>query len=153
VVLLLRRADHQGSGISLFRLVSFRVFNQHPDLHPLNMIIRRLLCAILPLVCLVSCGTSTPIQRYSESKSHFRSPPVLMSHSYPERDIYRVYCRGASGFVPISAVRSDLEERAEKFCQRQGKMMVPLGEQMSHQPYILGNFPRMEIVFAAVNKP
>jgi hypothetical protein len=76
-----------------------------------------------------------------------------MSYSYPDRDLYRVYCRAATGFVPISAVRSDLEERATLFCQRQGKQMVVLGEQKSNHPYILGNFPRMEIVFAAVDHP
>ncbi len=75
-----------------------------------------------------------------------------MNHNYPEKDIYRVYCQGASGFVPMSSLRSDLEDRAAKFCERQGKGMVVLGERMSQPPYILGNFPRMELVFAAIPK-
>ena len=31
--------------------------------------------------------------------------------------------------------------------------MVVLGEGISQPPYILGNFPRIEIVFAAIDKP
>jgi hypothetical protein len=112
---------------------------------------------ILPLalaaLALSGCATSTAVERYSESKSHFSSPPALMSHHYAEKDIYRLYQQAATGFVPISSVREELEDRAEKFCSRQGKRMVLLGEKISQPPYILGNFPRMEIVFAAVDRP
>ena len=31
--------------------------------------------------------------------------------------------------------------------------MMVLGEKISQPPYILGNFPRIELVFAAVDKP
>ena len=75
-----------------------------------------------------------------------------MSNNYPEKDLYRVYVQGATGFVPISALREDVEDRATKFCERQGKGMVVLGEQISKPPYIFGNFPRIEIVFAATPK-
>lgn len=76
-----------------------------------------------------------------------------MSHNYPDRDIYRVYQRGGSGFVPVNAVRSSAEERAEAFARRQGRGMVVLGEATSKPPHILGNFPRVEIVFALTDKP
>jgi hypothetical protein len=110
--------------------------------------------ATVILACSVSsCATSTAIERYSESTSHFNSPPVLMSHNYPDKDLYRVYQQAATGFVSISTLREELEDRAEKFCTRQGKRMVLLGEKISQPPYILGNFPRIEIVFAAVDKP
>jgi hypothetical protein len=110
--------------------------------------------AIVVLACSVSsCATSTAIERYSESASYFNSPPALMSHSYSEKDLYRVYQQASTGFVSISTLREELEDRAEKFCIRQGKRMVLLGEKISQPPYILGNFPRIEIVFAAVNKP
>ncbi len=100
-----------------------------------------------------SCATSTAIERYSESSSRFRSGPVLMSYHYPDSDLYRVYEQAATGFVSISSLRDEVEDRAEKFCTRQGKRMVLLGERISQPPYILGNFPRIEIVFAAVDKP
>jgi hypothetical protein len=104
------------------------------------------------LIILSGCATSTPIQRYSESKSAFRNGPVLMSHNYSASQVYRVYQRGATGFVTIGSLRYNLEERAEKFCERLNCRMVVLGEKISPPPYILGNFPRIEIVFAAVPK-
>jgi hypothetical protein len=112
----------------------------------------RLIALTCCCVLLSSCATSTPIQRYSESQSRFAKGVPLMTHSYPAKDIYRVYVRGATGFVTMAALREDVEDRAEKFCSRQGKGMVILGEQISKPPYILGNFPRIEIVFAVVPK-
>ena len=114
---------------------------------------KQLLVRFLPVLFLAGCATSSPIQRYSESTSAFSSGPVLMSHNYPEKDLYRVYEQGATGFVSISSLREELEDRAQKFCERQGKRMMLLGEKISQPPYILGNFPRIEIVFAAVDKP
>jgi hypothetical protein len=112
--------------------------------------------AILPALCLLlalnSCAPSSAIQRVSESESHFNPPPVVMSHSYPPQDVYRVYERGGSGFVPINAVRSSAEERAEAFAMRQGRGMVVLGDKIASPPYILGNFPRCEVIFALTDK-
>lgn len=99
------------------------------------------------------CAYDTPVQRYSESSSRFRNPPELMSHSYPDRDVYRIFQQGATGFVPISSIREDLEAQAERFAARQGKSIVILGYNASKPPYILGNFPRMELIFALVDKP
>lgn len=101
---------------------------------------------------LASCATSTPIQRASESKSHFSKPIPLMSHNYPQKDVYRIYQRAATGFVTIGSLRESVEDRAEKFATRQGKGMVVLGEKISQPPYIFGNFPRIEIVFALTEK-
>ena len=39
------------------------------------------------------------------------------------------------------------------FASQRGKTLVILGERTSSAPYILGNFPRIEIVFALVDKP
>jgi len=109
--------------------------------------------SILSIALLSGCATSTPIQRYSESKSAFSNGPVLMSNHYPETDIYRVYQRAATGFISIATLRQGVETRAATFCERQGKGMIVLGERISHPPYILGNFPRIEIVFACIDKP
>ena len=110
--------------------------------------------SLAALCCLAaSCAPSGPIQRVSESRSHFNPPPAIMSHNYPEKDVYRVYQRGGSGFVPINAVRSAAEERAEDFARRQGRGMVVLGDKIASPPYILGNFPRVEVIFALTDKP
>lgn len=101
---------------------------------------------------MTGCATSTPIMRYSESQSKFSTPPELMNHEYPASDVYRVYQRASSGFTPIQSLRNNLERRASKFAEQQSKSYVVLGEQISQPPYILGNFPRIEIVFALINK-
>jgi hypothetical protein len=72
-----------------------------------------------------------------------------MSTTIPQRDWYRVSVTGATGFVPMSALREDVQERAKTFCESQGKMMVLLGEKTRY-PYLPAEFPRIEIVFAAV---
>jgi hypothetical protein len=102
---------------------------------------------------IAGCAYETPVQRYSESRSRFNKPPELMSHNYPDKNVYRIFQQGATGFVPLSSIRQDLEAQAEQFCARQGKSMVVLGANYSKPPYILGNFPRMELIFAAVDKP
>jgi hypothetical protein len=112
-----------------------------------------ILTSSLALILLAGCAYETPVQRYSESASKFRKPPQMMSHDYPDKDVYRIFQQGATGFVPLASIREDLELQAEKFCERQGKGMVVLGSNYSKPPYILGNFPRMELIFAAVDKP
>lgn len=108
---------------------------------------------LFALLAFSGCAYDTPVQRYSESESRFRNSPQLMSHSYPDKDVYRIFQQGATGFVPISSIREDLEAQAERFGSRQGKSIVILGYNASKPPFILGNFPRMELVFALVDKP
>ena len=101
-------------------------------------------------ISLEGCATSSPIQQFSESQSSFNEPPKLISHEFPAQDIYRIYHRAATGFVSIQSIRQAAEQRASQFAARQGKSFVVLGEQISQPPYILGNFPRIEIVFALI---
>jgi len=102
---------------------------------------------------LAGCATSSPIQRYSENKSAFSSPPQLISNDYPDKDVYRIYHRAATGFVTVQSIRHAAEERIDEFAKRQGKSFVVIGEKISQPPYILGNFPRIELVFALIDKP
>lgn len=104
-------------------------------------------------IALGGCASSSPIERYGDSKSAFGTPTELIANDYPEKDIYRIYHRAATGFVSIQSLRETAERRADDFARRQGKSMVVLGEQTSGPPFILGNFPRIEIVFALVNTP
>ena len=107
---------------------------------------------LLVALLLSGCATSSPIRRASESQSAFGTPPELIKHSYPSSDIYRIYHRAATGFVSVQSIRQAAEQRAEEFAKRQGKSFVVLGERISQPPYILGNFPRIEIVFALIDK-
>jgi hypothetical protein len=66
---------------------------------------------------------------------------------------YRVFNQGATGFVPIQSVRDDAEQRAKDFCDRKGNAFESLTESTAVPPYILGNYPRVEIVFDCIEKP
>ena len=112
----------------------------------------RLLISVLTFGLLVSgCATSSPIQRYSQSESAFNSPPELITEEYPDKDVYRIFHRASTGFTSIQSLRQAVEQRAEDFAKRQGKSIIVLGESISEPPYILGNFPRIEIVFALID--
>ena len=119
------------------------------------MIDKKYIRSILAVFTLTLCGcaTSSPIQRYSESDSHFRHPPKLIDNNYPSNNIYRIYHRASTGFTPTQAIRRSAEARADEFARRQGKSFVILGEKTSSPPHILGNFPRIEIVFALIDAP
>jgi hypothetical protein len=108
---------------------------------------------VLVAIFLNGCGTAAPIEKYSDSKSPFGKNPTLISKDIPEDDLYRIYHRAASGFVSIQAIRETAEKRATEFCEERGKAMIVVGEQISNPPYILGNFPSIEIIFACVDKP
>lgn len=117
------------------------------------MFLRLTFSLLLAVMFLNGCSTSSPIQKYSESKSHFSSKPTIVSDPPPNDELYRVYQQAATGFVSIESVRETAERRAIEFCERQGKTMRVVSENVSNPPYILGNFPRIEIVFACVDKP
>ena len=105
------------------------------------------------VLILTGCATSSPIQQYNKSKSHFGNPPELIEHNLPPENIYRIYHRASTGLTPITAIRQSAEHRADEFARYQGKSIVILGEKISSPPYILGNFPRIELVFALVDEP
>ncbi len=75
-----------------------------------------------------------------------------MSNKVPPDKLFRVFEQAATGWVTIASLRESSEAKAETFCERQGLGTLVLGEQISKPPYILGNFPRIEIVFACVDK-
>lgn len=112
---------------------------------------KRSLVAIAVSVLIAGCGSSAPIQRVSDSQSNFGSvfngETTVIRADTSGTTQYRVFSQGGSGFVSISAVRSDAESRADEFCKQENKVARTLSEQMSTPPYILGNFPKMEIIF------
>ena len=101
---------------------------------------------------MTGCATSSQITRFNESNKYFKNGPSISSNNYPSSEIYTLYERGAHSLVSISELRSNLERRAQEFAYRQNKSFVILGEKKSEPPYILGNFPRIQIVFALIDK-
>jgi hypothetical protein len=112
----------------------------------------------LASVVLAGCADSPTIQPANSSKSKFElsayhGETVTVRSTPPGVEEYRVFQEGSTGFVSIQSVRSDAEQRAMAFCDGTGKTMLSLRETTATPPYILGNFPRVEIIFGCVDKP
>jgi uncharacterized protein (UPF0179 family) len=109
----------------------------------------------LSALFLTGCAVTAPIQPVSSSKSAFdgavyKGETVSTGTAVPGREAFRVFIQGATGFVSMESVRNDAEQRAKEFCGRKGGDMESLSETVAKPPYILGNFPRIEIVFDCV---
>jgi hypothetical protein len=117
----------------------------------------RLWPTVICALNVAACAVTSPIQSASTSKSAFegavyKGRTVIISPGTPGNPTFRVFIQGATGFVSMQSVRDDAEQRATAFCDRKGKAMQSLTETTATPPYILGNFPRIEIVFDCIDK-
>lgn len=63
---------------------------------------------------------------------------------------YRIYQQGATGFVPLSAIRDDIEQQATNYCNNSGKKIKML--QIINSPTSLGCPPKAELLFKCIQK-
>lgn len=115
--------------------------------------------ALLTSVILVigGCATASPIQPAETSKSQFDDAvydgeTIDVSAPTPGAKRFRIFHQASSGFTPISAVRSSAEQRMTEFCGRDGKAVHVVRETSATPPYILGNWPRVELEFECLPK-
>jgi hypothetical protein len=87
-----------------------------------------------------------------ESAHIYNGESIILSQNSTGSEEFRVFHQGASGFVPLTAVRSSAEQRAIDFCGQRGQEIKLLRETHSKPPHILGNFPRVELVFICADK-
>jgi hypothetical protein len=104
-----------------------------------------------------ACAVTSSIQPADSGKSHFddavfKGTRTELAPRSADRTAYRIFIQGATGFVPMASVRDDAEQRAIAFCDRRAATMEALEEQATNPPYILGNFPKIEIIFDCVPK-
>ena len=111
------------------------------------------------IVCLtlIGCSSASSIQKADNSKSGFDGAvfdgeTTILRDDIPDSNAYRIFHHGATGFTPVTAVRSSAEQRAQQFCVGKGKQYELIRETVSTGAHVLGNFPRAELVFACVNK-
>lgn len=64
---------------------------------------------------------------------------------------YMVSRQAATGFTGLGKLKAEALREAEEFCSGQRKSVELLESQESEPPYILGNYPRVEITFACVD--
>lgn len=112
---------------------------------------------LIGLSFLAACASTTPVQPASSSKSKFdgavfTGETVFLSKPTPGEESYRLFQQAATGFVSLQSVRATVEARAAAHCNRTGRSMHELEEKASKPPYILGNFPKLELVFECLSK-
>ena len=110
------------------------------------------------LALLAACASSTAVRLAASSASAFEGAAyagetVELEKATPGAQQYRVFQQGATGFVSVQSVRDGAEEVASNFCGRKGKTFRGVSETASKPPHILGNFPRVELVFECTDKP
>lgn len=111
---------------------------------------RSLLPLIAAAILLNSCGYDSPVEPYATTKSHFINAPKVDTSKYPPEQLFRVYERAASGFVTVAALRSSATEIAQNYCDKHNCKLEILGEKRTVKFPLPGNFPAIELVFAAV---
>ena len=122
---------------------------------------RKIIYGIIVLIFIVGftgCSVKSKIEKVSESKSHFEDAIYKGQNFYESNENingeqYRVFHQASSGFTGTGSIRRSAENRAKIFCKKLGKnkKMQTISEHTAKPPYILGNFPRIEIIFACVN--
>lgn len=61
---------------------------------------------------------------------------------------YFVSKQAATGFHGLGNLRADATTEARQFCARSGRDLRVLKANESRPPYLLGNYPRVELEFA-----
>ena len=98
------------------------------------------------------CSTTGNILPTKDSASGFEGAvyggeTVEYGKLTPGATEYRLFNQGATGFVSVEANRVEAESRATQFCKDAGKQYRLLQQTTSKPPHILGNYPRVEIIF------
>jgi hypothetical protein len=106
-------------------------------------------------MALFGCSTASSIQKANQSESTFDSAvfdgeTTIIRDDIPDSDAYRVFHQAATGFVSVQSIRNSAEKRANDFCENKSKRVEVIRETTSKPPHILGNFPRIEIVFTCI---
>ena len=116
------------------------------------------ICGMCIFGGVAACSVTAPVQPAATTKSAFegavfKGTTVTVGPGTPNAERYRVFQQAATGFISIQSVRETAEQRATEFCERKGKVMESVEETTADPPYIMGNFPRVEIVFVCTEKP
>lgn len=121
-----------------------------------HVILHLMLALAVTAIFLTGCASTSSIQPVNSSNSHFdgavyKGESVTIS-SNPGVEEFRIFHQAATGLPSVENIRVSVEKRATDFCDRIGKGMKPFRETTSKPPHILGNFPRVELIFGCVDK-
>ena len=113
---------------------------------------------LIIIISLAGCAVSSTIERAGSSKSSFDGAVYGGKRGVINPEIsgvpsYRIFHQGATGFTSVESVRRSALERATSFCAESENKIYLIDESTSTPPHILGNWPRVEIVFSCIDKP
>ncbi len=120
--------------------------------------IKKLNIVILVAILLGGCAAASPIQKANMSKSAFddsllyKGETTIINDKISDAEAYRIFHQASTGFVSVESIRRSAEKRANEFCGKKGQAMQVLRERTSG-PFLPGNWPRIELVFACVAAP
>lgn len=117
-----------------------------------QIVLKKSFCTLGFLALLQACSTASPIIEASKSNSGFDNAVFegnVTSVSNNDKGLveYRVFQHGNTGFITLNEVRGMAENRANRFCEQRNLGYQVIREQTSVPPHILGNFPRVELIF------
>jgi len=113
---------------------------------------------LLSLAVLTGCGKATPIRPVEDSVSEFdnnllyKGTTTTLDGDIRGTQKYRVFHQGATGFVPLSALRTSALARVDEFCTK--RHLVPhLVEERTQGIGAPGAFPSIEVIFTCIPDP
>lgn len=65
-------------------------------------------------------------------------------------DRFIISKQAATGFPGVGSIRTEALQEASAECQKSGKAVEIESQEESKPPYLLGNYPRVEITFRCV---
>ena len=67
------------------------------------------------------------------------------------QDTFMVSRQAATGFPGLGNLKADAFREANQYCVNQGRSLQVVHTSESNPPYILGNYPKVEIQFMCLN--
>ena len=115
---------------------------------------------IMIVIFFAGCAVKSEIKKVTESKSNFDGAiytgqkDFYKSFEKIEGEKYRIFHQASSGFTTTSAIRNSAMQRATEFCKNinSSYSVIKVSEHTGKPPYILGNFPKIEIIFVCSQK-
>ena len=113
--------------------------------------------AVIASLVLTGCAVSSTITRVETGKSAFDGAVYGGQRGIINPEItglakHRIFHQASTGFTSMESIRQSAMQRVKSFCSDGGKDIHLIEETTSTPPHILGNWPRIEIVFSCVDR-
>lgn len=104
---------------------------------------------------LVGCTVSSTIEKAEAGKSQFEGAiyggkTSSINAELPGIPKHRIFHQGSTGFTSVETIRNAALKRADAFCDQNETSPHLIQETTSSPPHILGNWPRIEIIFSCI---